>query len=112
MELFNNPQINHALFKNFHMLHVLLKIYFPFLTPLKLTLTMKAYLFLKLLYYCSITDMHFSPPLPPPPQTNPPPSLASTLPLCFVHVSIIVVPENPSLHCCLPPPLWLLLDYS
>ena len=33
-----------------------------------------------------------------PPQPNPPPSPASTLPLDFVHVSFIVVPENPSPH--------------
>ena len=45
-----------------------------------------------------------------PPQPNPPPSLASTL--GFVHVSFIVVPENPSPHCPLPDPLWLLLDCS
>ena len=49
---------------------------------------------------------------PPPPQPNPPPSLASTLPFGFVRVSFIVVPENPSPHCSLPPPLWLLLDCS
>ena len=47
-----------------------------------------------------------------PPQPNPPPSPASTLPLDFVHVSFIVVPENPSLHYPLPTPLWLLLDCS
>ena len=45
------------------------------------------------------------------PHPNPPPSLASTLPLGFAHVSFIVVPENPSPHCPLPH-LWLLLDYS
>ena len=54
----------------------------------------------------------FSPHHSPPPQPNPPPSLASTLPLGFVHVSFIVVPENPSPHCPLPHPLWLLLDCS
>ena len=32
---------------------------------------------------------------PSQPQPNPPPSPASTLPLGFVHVSFIVVPENP-----------------
>ena len=42
---------------------------------------------------------HLSPPLHP----NPPPSLASTLPLGFVHVSFIVVPEKLSLHCPIPP---------
>ena len=46
------------------------------------------------------------------PQPNPPLSLASTFPLGFVHVSFIVVPENPSPHCPLPPPLWVLLDCS
>ena len=54
----------------------------------------------------------FSPHLSTPPQPNPPPSPASTLSLCFVHVSFIVVPENPSPHYLLPTPLWLLLDYS
>ena len=43
-------------------------------------------------------------PTPPSPQPNPPPSPASTLPLGFVHVSFIVVPENPSPHCPLPTP--------
>ena len=52
------------------------------------------FLYHKLLYCCSITVVCiFSPPLP-----NPPPSLASILPLGFVHVSFIVVPENPSPH--------------
>ena len=37
----------------------------------------------------------FSPHPSIPPQPNPPPSPASTLPLAFVHVSFIVVPENP-----------------
>ena len=57
----------------------------------------------------------FSPttnPLRPPPQPDSPLSLASTLALGFVHVSFIVVPENPSPHCPLLPPLWLLLDCS
>ena len=45
----------------------------------------------------------FSPHPSTPPQPNPPPSLASTLPLGFVHVSFIVVPENPSPLC--PSPL-------
>ena len=40
----------------------------------------------------------FSPHLSPPSHPNPPPSLASTLPLGFVHTSFIVVPENPSPH--------------
>ena len=43
-----------------------------------------------------------------PPQPNPPPSSASTLPLDFVHVSFIVAPVIPSPHCHLPTPLWLL----
>ena len=47
-----------------------------------------------------------------PPQANPPHALASTLPIGFVHVSFIVVPENPFLHYTLPPPLWLLSDCS
>ena len=38
----------------------------------------------------------FSPRPSTPPQLNPPPSPTSTLPLDFVHVSFIVVPENPS----------------
>ena len=38
----------------------------------------------------------FSPYLSTPLQPNPLPSPASTLPLGFVHVSFIVVPENPS----------------
>ena len=50
----------------------------------------------------------FSPYPSKPPQPNPPPSPASTLPLGFVHVSFIVVPENPSPHCPYSPPLWLL----
>ena len=54
----------------------------------------------------------FSPHPSTPPQLNPPPFPASTLPLDFVHVSFIVVPENPSPHYPLPPPLWLLLDCS
>ena len=55
------------------------------------------YHFLKLFYCCSITVVciFFSP------HPNPPPSLASTLPFGFVHVSFIVVPENPS-PCCPP----------
>ena len=54
----------------------------------------------------------FSPHPSIPPQSNRPPSPTSTLPLGFVHVSFIVVPENPSPHCPLPTPLWLLLDCS
>ena len=33
-----------------------------------------------------------------PPQPNPPPSTESTLPLGFVHLSFIVLPENTSPH--------------
>ena len=47
-----------------------------------------------------------------PPQLSPPPSPTSTLPLGFVLVSFIVVPENPSSHLLLPTPLWLLLHCS
>ena len=54
----------------------------------------------------------FSPHPSAPPQPNPPPSPASTVPLGFVHVSFIVIPENPSPHYPLPRPLWLLLDCS
>ena len=38
----------------------------------------------------------FCPYHSPPPQSNPHPSLASTFPLSFVHVSSIIVPQNPS----------------
>ena len=69
--------------------------------------------FFKLLYCCWFTVVCiFSLPLPPQLHPNSPPSLASTLPLGFVHVSFIVVPENPSPHCPLPTPLWLLLHCS
>ena len=44
----------------------------------------------------------FFPHHSPPTQPNPPSSLASTLPLGFVHVPLIVVPENPSHHYTLP----------
>ena len=66
----------------------------------------------KLFYCCSSTVVCiFSPPLTQP-QPNPPPSLASTLPLGFVHMSFIVVPEIPSPHHPFPTPHWLLLDCS
>ena len=58
---------------------------------------------------CSITVVCIYPP-PDPPKPNPPPSLASTLLLGFVHVFFIVVPENPCPHYPLPPSLWLLGD--
>ena len=59
--------------------------------------------FLKLLYCCSITVVCiFSSPL------HPTPARPSSLPLGFVHVSFIVVPENPSPHYPFPPPFWLL----
>ena len=51
----------------------------------------------------------FSPHPSTPPQTNPPPSPASTLPLGFVHVSFTVVPETPSPHYPFPPSLELIL---
>ena len=51
--------------------------------------------FKKLLYCCSITVVCIFSPR----QTNPPPSLASTFPVGFVHVSFTVVLENPSPHC-------------
>ena len=54
----------------------------------------------------------FSPHHSTPPQPNPPPTPASTLPLGFVHVFFIVVPENSSPHYPFLPPLWLLLDCS
>ena len=64
-------------------------------------------------FYCySITVVCiFSPSFhPTPAKTTTHPT--STLPLDFVHVSFIVVPVNPSPHCPLPTPLWLLLDGS
>ena len=74
------------------------------------------YHFSGIFYYFIVVQLQlsvFSPHhVPPPPQPNPPPSFASTFPLGFVHVSFIVVPENPSPHCPLPPPLWLSLDFS
>ena len=54
----------------------------------------------------------FSPHHSPTPYEKPPPFFASTLPLGFVHVSFIVVPENPSSHYPLLPPLWLLVECS
>ena len=68
--------------------------------------------FLTFFYRCSVTVVCiFSPPLHPTPAK--PTSLShSTLPLGFVHVSFVVVPENPSPQCSFPTPLWLLLDCS
>ena len=53
----------------------------------------------------------FTPTSPPnSSQTHLPPTLLH--PLGFVHVSLIVVPENPSPHYPLPPLFWLLWDCS
>ena len=65
------------------------------------------FLFLIILLLFNYSCLHF-----PPPQPNLPPSLTSTFPLSFVHVSFIVVLENPSPRYPLPPPLWLLSDCS
>ena len=54
----------------------------------------------------------FSPHPSTPPQPIPPLSPTSTLPLDFVLVSFIVAPIDPSPHCPLPTPLWLLLQCS
>ena len=43
-----------------------------------------------------------------PPQPNPSPFPTAALVLDFGHVSFIIVPYNPSTHCHLPTPLWLL----
>ena len=78
------------------------------MTPLiTLFVTFFNYFIIVQLQLSSFSPHHF-----PPPQPIPPPSLVSTLPLGFVHVSFIAVPENPSSHCPLPSPLWLLLDCS
>ena len=63
------------------------------------------YLFLNYFIVVQLQLSAFSPHPSLPPQPNPPPSLASTIPLGFVHVSFIVVPENPSPHYLLPSPL-------
>ena len=60
------------------------------------------FFFLKHFFVVQLQLSAFSPHSYPPPHPNPPPSLASTLPLGFVHVSFIVVPENPSPHRPLP----------
>ena len=63
-------------------------------------------LFICLNFYCySITVVCIFSPSLHPPQPNPPPIPASTLPLDFVHVSFIVVPVILSHHCPSPPPL-------
>ena len=66
------------------------------------------YFFINYLIFVQLQLSAFSPHPSTPPQPNLPPFPASTLPLGFVHVSFIVVPENPSPHCPFPPPLWLL----
>ena len=55
--------------------------------------------------------LHFLPTLQSS-QPNWPPSHTSTLLVPFVHVSLIVVPENPFPCYHLLTPLWLLLDCS
>ena len=70
------------------------------------------FFFKKFLIVIQLQLSAFSPPPSTPSHLNPPPSHTSTLPLDFVHVSFIVVLENPSPHCPLPTPLWLLLDCS
>ena len=73
----------------------------------------KFFLLIKLLFIVVQLQLSaFSPHPSTPPKPNPPPSLVPTLPLGFVHVSFIAVPENPSPHCPLPTPLWLLVDCS
>ena len=69
-------------------------------------------IFLNYFIFVQLQLSAFSPHPSTQPQPNPLPSLASTLPLGFVYVSFIVVPENPSPCCLFPPPLWLLLDCS
>ena len=67
------------------------------------------YLFFNYFIVVQLQLPAFSPHSSTPPQPNSLPSPASNLPLGFVHVSFIVVPENPSPHYPFPPPLWLLL---
>ena len=77
--------------------------------------TIAASFFFQIFNYFIVVQLQlsiFSPHLSTPPQPNPPPSPASTFRLGSVHVSFIVVPENPSPHYPFPPPLWLLLDCS
>ena len=54
--------------------------------------------FLNYFIFVQLQLSSFSPHPSTPTQPNPPPSPASTLPLDFVHVSFIVVHENPSPH--------------
>ena len=70
------------------------------------------YLFFSIILLFNYSCLHCR-PTPPTPHPNPPPSLASTLPLGFFQMSFLLVPENPSsTHCLLLPPLWLLIDCS
>ena len=63
-------------------------------------------------YYCLLQLSAFSLHPSHPAQPNPPASPASTLPLGFVHVSFILVPEKPTHRYPLPTPFWLLLLVS
>ena len=62
-------------------------------------------------FYCCSVFWLFFPPFPPyPNHPHIPPLIPRTL--GFVHVSFIVIPENPSHFCAhypLPSPLWLSL---
>ena len=58
--------------------------------------------FTDILLLFNYSCMHFIATPHCPPHPNSPPSLDSTLPVGFVHVSFIVVPVIPSSHC--PPP--------
>ena len=57
------------------------------------TISMESFFFLIILLLFNYSCLYFLPTSPTPPQPNPPPSLASTLPVGFVLVSFIVVPE-------------------
>ena len=82
------------------------------LRPFHLFLFIYLFIYLFIFIVVQLQLSAFSPHPSIPPQPVPPPSLASTLPLGFVLVSFIGVPENPSPHYPLPTPLWLLLDCS
>ena len=57
---------------------------------------MCTFFFLKNYFIVQVQLSAFPPSFPTPPQPSPPPSSNSTpTPLGFVHVSFIVVPENP-----------------